>query len=506
MKYLAVRENPDFVGRNRYWRQLEAIDALDEAAIIVIYGRRRVGKTELIEQFFRQRPILKFEGLQPDRLVIRKSDPTEVRRQIEVCLARLDDYTESGNHHRRMKLERWSEFFEILLPYLKNEPVVLYFEELQWLANYRDDFLSEFKPFWDDTLRHNCKLRVIISGSAPAFIVSQFLSNSAMYNRSNHMIKLEPFGAAEIAEFLRKGTRENLLAAIAVGGIPEYLKQLRSTRSVYLGLCEKSYQPNSFFRLEKDRIFVSSLAANRSYEEVLDYLAKHRYATRDGLHRALHRTSRYAGGSFTTVLQELVDVGFVEKYAPLTVKNPRTSRMARYGIGDEYLHFYYRFIDPKLSAIDAGKFDGNPSTAVNPQDFSKLMGYSFERWCRKNEALIAGQMRFGGVVNYLHGPWYAKSDRDADGAQIDLMYIRKDSKIILCEIKYNNEAPVTRKVIGETQSKLDRFIEHNPQYRRYTFETALITSEPASETLAAEGFFTYLITAEELFAQARGRL
>jgi hypothetical protein len=88
--------------------------------------------------------------LQPDRLVIRKSDPTEVRRQIDVCLARLDDYTESGNHHRRMKLERWSEFFEILLPYVKNEPVVLYFEELHWLANYRDDFLSEFKPFWDD--------------------------------------------------------------------------------------------------------------------------------------------------------------------------------------------------------------------------------------------------------------------------------------------------------------------------------------------------------------------
>ena len=110
------------------------------------------------------------------------------------------------------------------------------------------------------------------------------------------------------------------------------------------------------------------------------------------------------------------------------------------------------------------------------------------------------------MVDYLHGPWYAKSDRDADGAQIDLMYIRKDSKIILCEIKYNNQAPVTRKVIAETQSKLDRFIEHNPQYRRYTFETALITSEPASETLAAEGFFTYLITAEELFAQARGRL
>ena len=70
----------------------------------MIYGRRRVGKTELIEQFFRQRPILKFEGLQPDRSVIRKSDPTEVRRQIEASLAGLAEYTESRNHYRRMKL------------------------------------------------------------------------------------------------------------------------------------------------------------------------------------------------------------------------------------------------------------------------------------------------------------------------------------------------------------------------------------------------------------------
>jgi AAA+ ATPase superfamily predicted ATPase len=501
MKYLVVRENPDFVGRSRYWQQLEAIDALDETAIIAIYGRRRVGKTELIEQFFRRRPILKFEGLQPDRTVIRKSDPAEVQRQIESCLARLDSYTESGNHYRRMKLERWSEFFEVLLPYVESEPAILYFEELQWLANYRDDFLSEFKPFWDDTLRHNRRLRVVISGSAPAFIVSQFLSNSAMYNRSNHMIKLEPFDAGEIAAFLRKDIRENLLAAIAVGGIPEYLKQLKNTRSVYLGLCDKSYQPNGFFRLEKDRIFVSSLAANRAYEDTLDYLAKHRYATRDRLHKAVHHTSRYAGGSFSALLQELVEVGFVEKYTPLTVKNPRTSRIARYGISDEYLHFYYRFIEPKLAAIDAGKFADNPSTAINPQDFSKLMGYSFERWCRRNEALIAAQMKFGGVVDYLHGAWYAKSDEDADGAQIDLMYIRKDSKIILCEIKYNTQAPVTRKVIAETQGKLERFIEHHPQYRRHTFETALITAEPVSQALVDEGFFTYFIIAEQLFAR-----
>jgi hypothetical protein len=399
-----------------------------------------------------------------------------------------------------MKLERWSDFFEVLLPYVEKAPVVLYFDELQWLANYGDDFLSEFKPFWDDSLRHNPKLRVVVSGSSPSFIVNQFLSTSAMYNRANHMLKLEPFQPDEIRQFMQKGPRETLLAAIAVGGIPEYLKQLKTTPSVYLGLCEKSYRPGEFFRMEKDRIFISSLSANRSYEDVLDYLSRHGHATRDSLYKALHRAkSTYAGGSFSEVLQELVDVAFVEKYAPLTAANPRTSRLARYAVADEYLHFYYRFIDNKIADIDAGKFVANPTAGVNRQDFNKLLGFSFERWCRKNESLIARRMKFGGVVEYRHGAWFERSSAQTQGVQIDLMYIRKDSKIILCEIKYNNDAPVNRKVIKEVQEKLDRFVANNPKYRRYTFETALITTEPVSEKLAAEGFFTYLIAGEELF-------
>jgi uncharacterized protein len=444
--------------------------------------------------------MLKFEGLQPDRATFKKKDPAETRRQIEACLGRLDGYSEFASHYRRMSITRWSDFFEILLPHIEKEPVVLYFEELQWLANYGDNFLSEFKPFWDDTLRHNPRLRVIVAGSAPAFIVNQFLSNSAMYNRSNHMLKLEPFGADEIAQFLKKGPRENLLAAIAVGGIPEYLKQLKNSPSVYMGLCEKSFRPGGFFRMEKDRIFVSSLSANRSYEDVLDCLAQRRYATRDELYKALYRTkSKYAGGSFSEMLQDLVDVGFIEKYASLTAKNSRDSRYARYGIADEYLHCYYRFIEPKIAAIDVGKFVKHPTAAVNAQDFSKLMGFSFERWCRKNENLIARQMKFAGVVEYRHGAWFAKPSSEAGGVQIDLMYIRKDSKIIVCEIKYNNDAPISRKVIAETQEKLDRFIEHHPRYRRYTFETALVTAEPASAPIAAAGFFTYLIDAGQLF-------
>jgi Archaea bacterial proteins of unknown function len=125
------------------------------------------------------------------------------------------------------------------------------------------------------------------------------------------------------------------------------------------------------------------------------------------------------------------------------------------------------------------------------------MGFSFERWCRRNEYLIARRLGFGDVVEYAYGPWYEK-----DAVQIDLMFIRKDSKLIVCEIKYNNESTLSRQIIRDVQQRLDLFLAANPKYARYTAETVLITTEPAPEAIRREGYFTYLVTSEELIALA----
>jgi AAA+ ATPase superfamily predicted ATPase len=509
MKYFTVRKNPRFVGRQPHWQRLSEIDAKNEAAIIVVYGRRRVGKTELIEQFFRGRPLLKFEGLQPPRSTIRKGSEQEKQRQLQECLIRLGSYLERPAEYQHMNVARWRDFFGLLVPVLEKEPAVLYLDELQWLANYSDELLSELKPWWDDVLRHNPRLRIVISGSSPAFIVNQFLASSAMYNRSNHMLKLEPFDLAEIHEFLRKGHREAMLAAIAVGGIPEYLKQLESGPSVYVKLCASSFRPGSFFRVEKDRVFVSSMAANPYYEGIINHLAQHRSATRSQIYKALTKEEgKVPGGTFSAMLDELVELDFVTRSLPVTAKiarataarRPAEPRNARYVICDEYLQFYYRFIDRLTEDIDTGLYQKNPTQAINRSDFSTLMGFSFERWCRKNAHLIARRLGFAGVVKYSHGLWYKK-----DSAQIDLMYIRKDSVIIICEIKFNNDSVLTRQVIRDVQEKADLFIAGESKYARYTIETALISTEPAPDAIRDEGYFNYFVTSEELLAVARGQ-
>jgi hypothetical protein len=125
------------------------------------------------------------------------------------------------------------------------------------------------------------------------------------------------------------------------------------------------------------------------------------------------------------------------------------------------------------------------------------MGFSFERWCRRNEQLIARQLRFGVVVECAYGAWYER-----DAAQIDLMFIRKDSKLIICEIKYNSDTRLRRQVILDVQDKVDAFLACNPRYARYSVETALITMEPVPDAPKNEGYFTYLITSEQLLATA----
>ncbi len=502
MKYYKIQKNRHFVGRTYWWRRLKEIDEKNEATVIVIYGRRRVGKTELIEQFFSDRKVLKFEGIQPDRKIT-SNTKKEKKRQVTQCLRRLGKYVEMEQEYRHIKLDLWSDFFDILSQYVEKEDVILYFEEIQWLSNYQDEFIAELKPFWDDVFRRNKKLRLVFSGSSPSFVVGQFMSNSAFYNRSENLIHLKPFNLMETNEYLKpKGPREVMLAAITTGGVCEYLKQIKDEPSVYSGLCKKSFEPMSFFSTECDKVFVSSLSSNRHYRKIVDYLAKKKFAGRNEIYKAIVPGKKNLkdvspGGSFTMLLDDLESLGLIDKYPPLISKN-ENSRLIRYCISDEYLHFYFNFIKSKIKEINNGKFIKDASTAINTHNFEKAMGFSFERWCRKNEMLFARIMNFGNVA-YQAGAFFNRNtNSDLPVFQIDLMYIRKDHKIIICEIKYY-DGEVKSNVEREVAKKIELFKKYNVKYKNYTFEKTLITTEGAKEALIKKEFFDYIITFDDIF-------
>lgn len=482
MKYLQVPKNTNFVGRKTEIARLERLQKTDEAKILVFYGRRRVGKTELIEQFFAKKKILKFEGLQPD-FENPLSKRKEFERQMANCLRMLAHYR-SDSAYSKLLLTSWSEFFEILSPLISEEDVILYFEELQWLANYSADFLAELKIFWDNRWRHIDGLNIVFCGSSPAFVVGEFMSNKALYGRSVHLFHIHPFDLHETASFMKVGFKEALTAQLTIGGVVEYLKIFGSYPSFFTGLVEESFTPHGAFVTEIDKIFVSNMRGHPAYRSVIEQLSHKRYLNRSEL---MTRTGASSGGTFSRILGDLELCGFIDRYSPIHLHGSTKtfkSSLTRYTLGDFYLKYYHTFIAPKLQSILKKQYEASPARALNQRQYEIMLGLNFEVWCRNNSLLIAKHLGFD-RIEFQSGSLFFRESLPQ--FQIDLMFIRADHRIIVTEIKFGSEN-VDRQVVTKLRQNINEIIKRLPQYKNYTFESALICPEssPNTERLRSE--------------------
>ena len=464
--------------------------------MIVLHGRRRIGKTELIEQFFQDKNLWKFEGIQtpPPK---RGPSNSSLEKQLAECAKRLGQYLEKQDLFRSIKLDSWSEFFELVSPIAEKEKLTLYFEEVQWLAGYGSDFFAYLKPFWDDRWRHNKNLRIIFSGSSPSFLVSQFLADKALYNRSQHTFGLKPFALQEISEYLGKlGPQEKLLAAICVGGVPEYLKRVR--KSVLQNLLSESFVRDGFFHLEIEKVFVSSMAHNKNYKGVLESLAVHGSATRAELAKRLGITQSRPGGSFSALLDDLENCGFIESYS--SVERPNSDKLKRLRISDEMLVWYFRLIRPRESKISNGVFEDTWHKAVSQLELHVFLGFAFERWCLSKATLIAKALKFHGIVDYEFGSFFGRKNLpNASGFQIDLMFVRKDFKLLIVESKYTSgKAPSLGS--HELLDKAEKLLQVEPKFKRYSIETVLVTNAELSDQEKAKYPVDHVVDLEDLFS------
>ncbi len=479
MKPKIVKTNKNFIGRNFELQKLSEISKRNEASIIVTYGRRRVGKTELLEQAFKKRNILKFEGV----------EGLSQMKQMEHVMWQFSEYSENPLL-AKVKISNWSEFFKLLTDTIEKGTWTLYFEEVQWLAGYEDKFISELKYFWDNYFRHNSKLLLVLCGSSPSFMINQVLHSKSLYNRSTYELYLKEFSLAEVKHFFKKRShREVMDAYLSIGGIPEYLKWINQESSVFLSLCKNSFTSGSFFSHEYERIFTSNLSSNKNYKKIIKFLSKRRFATRSQI---LSHLKLKSGGTLTSLLIDLETCGFIEKYTPFDAKDD--SLLSRYCISDAYLQFYFKFIKPIAKSIDDGDFNNNPAFALNTDSHYKWLGLSFERMCRKKHKLLSKILGFE-AVRYNAGAFFNRStNKNNPGYQIDLVYNRDDRVYTVCEIKYW-QSRVGTNVIKEFEKKLELF---NPP-KNNTVHKVLITAEGAEKSLIHQGYFDRILHLEDLF-------
>lgn len=219
-----INKNKDKIFIDREFeksRLLEAANA-NEASILIVYGRRRVGKTELIEHTLGYRRLIKFEGVEG------QNTQTQIQRVLYALSKVLNDSLIA-----KLNLTEWVEVFDLMADRLNEGEVTLYFEELQWLAEYKNKFIADLKYVWDNRLRHNPHLLIVLCGSSPSFMINHVAHSKALYNRSLYELHLTEFSLAQTQEFLvGRSSREVMEAYLTLGGIPEYLKRLQQFSSV----------------------------------------------------------------------------------------------------------------------------------------------------------------------------------------------------------------------------------------------------------------------------------
>lgn len=473
-----------FIGRKGPLQRLSDIAAQNESAIVIVYGRRRVGKTALIEHAYGGRHPLKIEGI----------EGRDEAYQIESALAQIARFT-GDRMHALIRTDSpagkpsWRNVFELLHSIVEKGVWTLYFEEVQWLAAYKDSFAGELKFYWDNFFRHNPRLLIVLCGSSPSFMINHVVKSKALYNRSQHEIPLNEFSFAEAAEFLGLENPIRVMDAyLAVGGIPEYLRYLRRGSSVYKSLCEHSFRSGGFFAREWDKIFVSSFSKDPAYKQAVEFLGQRKFATREEI---LQHVGLSAGGAASDLLRDLELCGFIERYVPYNAK--AASRLVRYAISDFYLQYYSKFVLPLLNDIRNGDYQEDPTEGLNLTEFRRWQGYAFERFCRKNHRLIATALGFS-AVKYRHGPFFNRSTTKADpGYQIDLVFDRADKTLTLCEIKFS-DAPASVAVGREFQLKLQLF---DPARTR-RIESVLISAAGTTEELRDGGYFDRILRLEEI--------
>lgn len=469
-----------FVGRKDEIKRLTEPNWRSRAALAVLYGRRRIGKTALVTHAFRDRTLWKFEGL----------ESAGTKAQLALFNKELARYTQDDTAVPATDWDTALRMLDLALAKYReksDQPITVFFDEFQWLCEMKSSLVSLFKYHWDNYLSRHGNATFVLCGSISSFIVRKVIKSRALYGRIDIEINLKPLSLPEARQFLPATltSRECLETYMIFGGVPQYLLEFNPKLSLIQNLNEYAFKPGGYFFQEFERLFVSHFASHPVYEEILKRLAAGT-ATASEIAAACRLTP---GGGLSERLSDLVLAGFIRRSVPVDKK--AKSRLLRYQFDDEFLHFYFSLIAPRTADIAAGNIAY--TQIADSRQMSQWHGYAFERLCRKHAIDLARHLGFSGI-NYRYGEWFRR-DSKGSGAQVDLLFVRADRVLTVCEIKYVNRL---------SSASIGTAIEHQvtalrEAFPRYGIQRVLITTGTATGQENASRYFDHTVLAENVF-------
>lgn len=470
------------IGRKEERRILEEALKAEDAQFIAIYRRRRVGKTYLISETYGNRFTFRHSGLASGNL---KEQLFGFADSLES--AGLTDFKYPSN---------WLEAFQLLKRLIQGsyeKKKIIFLDELSWMDTPKSDFMIALESFWNGWASARNDIVLIVCASATSWMIHKVIHNKGgLYNRLTSQIALEPFTLCECEQFVQSRnlvlTRHQILQFyMIVGGVPYYWTFLRKGMSLSQNIDAMFFADNAPLKDEFKYLYAPVFKNPTTHLAIIRCLSKKKIGmTREEIIQA---SGLKNSGTLTQKLEELVACGFIRQYNCFGYQKKEMI----YQLVDCFTLFYYQFMEQHPS--DGYFWSNQTDTGV----INTWHGLAFERVCLLHVKQMKQKLGISGVLTQVNA-WHCQKDEDKGifGSQIDLLIVRKDGVINLCEMKYSQmEYTVTKKDDDSMRRKMNDFREVTKT--KYAIYPTLVTTFGVVENAYAYNLQS-VITMDDLFA------
>lgn len=474
----------NIIGRKEEIKELERLYTTSSSEFVAVYGRRRVGKTFLIKEVFKDRMTFWHTGLSPyDR-----DKKYLLRDQLQTFYYSLQDYGLQGETCPKSWLEAFRLLEKLLAQKDDGSRQLVFIDELPWMDTARSRFIPALEHFWNGWATRHDNIMLIVCGSATAWMEDNLINTKGgLYNRLNHEIKLSPFTLSECEDYFK--SKEMMMSRydvaqtyMVLGGIPHYLSLYEKGLSTPQNIDLLLFGKNAKLKNEFDRLFGSLFKNSEDYVKVVRLLAQRRggYTRKE----ILKATGIKDGGGASDILKGLVASDFITAYTPFG-----EGKIERYKLTDPFCLFYLSFIDGHKSIDPQFWQNNNLSPRLNT-----WRGYAFEELCFAHISQIKIKLGIAGVSS-SESSWIVENNDHKQ--QIDMLIDRSDNVVNLCEIKfYASTFTIDKQYDALLRDRVQTLIEHIP--RKKTVHLTILSSYGLKQN-EYSGQVQSVVTLDDLF-------
>jgi len=470
-----------FVGRERELELLKGLWDKPVASLVVCRGRRRIGKSRLIQEFATTASrFLEFQGL-PPRPGLRRED------QLEALSTQLAAQTSLP----AVTLDGWLQALQLLNSVIDNRPTVVFLDEISWMALNTPDFAGALKIAWDTLFKKHDRLIVVLCGSVSSWIDQNILHSAGFVGRVSLDLLLRELPLRDCVRFWgakapRVSAVEKLKLLAVTGGVPRYLEEIRPGQSAEGNVRRLCFSPHGLLCAEFDLIFEEVFTRRALvYRQIVEALV-------DGA-RELHELCKVAGlergGTISRYLDDLAMSGFVARDVSYDPGKTRPGRKARYRLCDNYLRFYLKYVASRRGSIEQGLFEAADISDLVPWD--TLLGLQFENLVLNNVPAVLRALGLSAGRVASAAPYLQSATKRRRGCQVDLM-IQSRRTLYICETKFGRD--IRGAVLEQVAEKLRRLRVPDG----YTARPVLLYAGRLSEAVANDDFFDARIDLADL--------